>query len=119
MKFRLLAIVLLFANNIFAQKDSSHKITFSGYGELFYSYDFSNPANHEKSGFLYNHKRHNELNANLILAKANYTDKKYRANFSLMAGNYAQYNLSSEPNWAQFVNEANIGIKISDKKIYG
>ena len=33
-----------------------------------------------------------------------------------MAGNYAQYNLSSEPTWAQFVNEANIGIKISNKK---
>jgi Putative beta-barrel porin-2, OmpL-like. bbp2 len=32
-----------------------------------------------------------------------------------MAGNYAQYNLSSEPAWAQFVYEANIGVKLSKK----
>jgi hypothetical protein len=29
-----------------------------------------------------------------------------------MVGNYAQYNMSSEPNWAQFIYEANIGVKL-------
>lgn len=91
-------------------------MNFSAYGELYYSYDFSNPQNHEKSNFLYNHKRHNELNANLLLLKANYLDKNYRVNLGLMAGNYAQYNLSSEPNWAQFIYEANVGVKLSQKQ---
>lgn len=86
---------------------------FSGYGELYYSYDFSNPSNHEKSDFIYNHKRHNEINANLLYFKANYNNLNTRANFGIMAGNYAQYNLSSEPNWAQFIYEANIGVKLS------
>ena len=116
MKFRLLIFTFLLANNIFAQTDIINKLTYSAYGELYYSYDFSNPQKHEKSDFLYNHKRHNELNANLLLVKANYLDKKYRANIGLMSGNYAQYNLSSEPNWVQFIYEANIGLKLSDTK---
>jgi hypothetical protein len=98
-----------------AQSDSIRKLTYSAYGELYYSYDFTNPPKHKKSDFLYNHKRHNELNVNLLLAKVNYNSKKYRANLGIMAGNYAQYNLSAEPKWAQFVYEANFGIKISDK----
>jgi hypothetical protein len=102
--------------NGFSQKDSSKKITFSAYGELYYSYDFSNPANHEKSNFLYNHKRHNEINANLIMLKGAYADNKYRANLALMYGNYAQYNLSAEPNWARNIYEANVGVRLSEKQ---
>jgi hypothetical protein len=116
MKFGLLIFALSFVNTISAQTDSLKKLTYSAYGELYYSYDFSNPSNHEKSNFLYNHKRHNELNVNLLLVKANYLDKKYRANIGLMAGNYAQYNLSSEPTWTQFIYEANVGLKLSAKK---
>lgn len=100
----------------YGQSDTTKKLTFSGYGELYYQYDFAKPANNETSNFLYNHKRHNEVNANMLLVKANYLDSKYRANIALMAGNYAQYNLSAEPTWAQFINEANIGLKLSDKK---
>ncbi len=113
MKFRFLLFIILSTLKAHAQNDSLKKITFSAYGEMYYSYDFSNPQNHEKSNFLYNHKRHNELNANLILLKANYSDKNYRANLGLMAGNYAQYNLSAEPTWAQFIYEANVGFKLS------
>ena len=113
MKIRFLFFIILISLQAFSQNDSLKKLNFSAYGELYYSYDFSNPQNHEKSNFLYNHKRHNELNSNLLLLKANYLDKNYRANLGLMTGNYAQYNLSSEPNWAQFIYEANVGIKIS------
>jgi hypothetical protein len=102
----------LFSN---AQTDSLKKWSFSGYGEFYYSYNSLEPQNHEKASFLYNHKRHNEVNANLLVAKAQYTDKNIRGNLALMAGNYAQYNLSTEPNWAQLVYEANIGVKISKK----
>ena len=116
MKFRFLLFILLISSQAYSQKGSSKKFNFSAYGELYYSYDFSNPQNHEKPNFLYNHKRHNELNANLILLKATYLDKNYRANLGLMAGNYAQYNLNSEPTWAQFIYEANVGVKLSKKQ---
>lgn len=116
MKFKTLLLLTLFSQFIFAQNDTLKKWNISAYGELYYSYDFSKPQNHKRPDFLYNHKRHNELNANLLLLKANYTDKNYRANIGLMAGNYAQYNLSNEPTWAQFIYEANAGVKISKQE---
>ena len=116
MKLFLTFLIFLLSKLIFAQEDTLRKISFSVYSDLYYSFDFANPANHEKPNFIYNHKRHNELNANLILAKFNYSDSQNRANIALMAGNYAQYNLSAEPNWAQFIYEANWGIKLSNKK---
>ena len=115
MKFRFLLLTILISLQAYSQNDSLKKLNFSAYGELYYSYDFSNDQNRQKSNFLYNHKRHNELNVNLLLLRANYLDKNYRANLGLMAGNYAQYNLSSEPTWAQFIYEANVGVKISKK----
>lgn len=115
MKNILFTLALFQATTLYAQKDSLKKWTFSGYGEVYYSYDFAKPQNHKKEDFIYNHKQHNEINANLIIAKAMYADKNSRANMALMAGNYPQYNLSSEPTWAQFIYEANIGIRLSQK----
>ncbi len=115
MKSLLFTFFLFQATALFAQNDTLKKITFSGYAEVYYSYDFANPQNHEKSNFLYNHKRYNEISANLIVAKANYTNKNTRANLGVMTGNYAQYNLSTEPAWAQLIYEANIGVKLSKK----
>ena len=116
MKYVLITLLTFQATILFAQNDTLKKLTFTGYGELYYSYDFSSPQNHEKPNFLYNHKRHNEINANLMLVKTNYTDKNVRGNLGLMAGNYAQYNLSTVPTWAKFIYEANIGIKISNRQ---
>lgn len=99
-----------------AQTDTIASLTFSGYGEVYYQYDFGKPDDHERPGFLYNHKRHNEVNINLAFAKAAYASQKTRANFALMVGNYAQYNLAAEPTWAQFVFEANAGVKLSKKQ---
>ncbi len=99
-----------------AQKDSLTVFSFSAYGETYYGYDFSNPANHEKPPFLYNFKRHNEVNINLVYVKGSYTATKTRANLALMAGNYAQYNLAAEPTLSQVIYEANVGLKLSKRK---
>jgi Putative beta-barrel porin-2, OmpL-like. bbp2 len=110
-----LYFILWLPNITLSQNDSVKKWQFSGYGEFYFSKNLENNYPKEKPSFLYNHKRNNELNANLLIAKANYLDTNTRANFGVMFGNYAQYNLSSEPTWAQFVYEANIGFKISKK----
>lgn len=112
----LFATLILFLSTLCSQSDTIPKFVFSGYGEIYYSYDFSNPASHEKEDFFYNHKRHNEVNFNIIMAKVNYSDRMIRANLGLMAGNYAQYNLQSEPSWAQNIYEANLGVKLSRLK---
>jgi hypothetical protein len=93
------------------------KLTFSAYAELFYTYDFNEPSNHIRQNFLYSYNRHNELNLNFGLAKAAYQSENMRANLALMAGTYAQDNLASEQDALRYVNEANIGIRISKNKI--
>jgi Putative beta-barrel porin-2, OmpL-like. bbp2 len=115
----LLLIACFFAAGaLTAQQDSSDKkdIVFSGYAELYYGFDAGRPTNHLRPGFVYNHKRHNEVNVNIAMAKAAFTKKNYRANLAFMAGNYAQYNLAAEPTFAQFIYEANAGVKLSGKK---
>ena len=90
-------------------------LTFSGYLETYYSYDFNEPANHTRPSFVYNHNRHNELNLNLGFAKMNYATDKVRGNLAVMAGTYAQYNLAAEQDLLKNVFEANVGVKISSK----
>jgi len=122
MKKNILILLLFIGFSMFSQNTSEETngsikaFTFQGYGEIYYSYDSSNSKNNEKSDFLFNHKRNNEINVNLAYAKATYNKNKVRANIALMVGNYSRYNLSSEPNWAQFIYEANIGFKVSKKQ---
>src|ERR1044072_3078104 len=98
MKRGLLSVVCLMAIKAQAQDSTqAGKVTFSGYAEAYYSYDFNNPANHLKPGFIYSHNRHNELNLNLGFVKANYTSDRVRGKVAIMAGTYAEYNLAAEP----------------------
>ncbi len=90
-------------------------LTFSGYLETYYSYDFENPDNHTRPIFFYNHNRHNELNLNLGVVKINYVKDNLRGNFAIMTGTYAEYNLAAEQGLLKNVFEANIGLKISSK----
>lgn len=99
----------------FAQEKTdkaSAKVTFSGYAEAYYSYDFNEPADHLKPGFLYNFNRHNELNVNLAYLKGNYSSDRVRGNIAIMAGTYAQYNMAAESELMRHVYEANVGIRI-------
>lgn len=100
---------------IYAQDSTTtaNPLTFSGYIETYYSYDFGAPDNHARPGFFYSHNRHNELNLNLGLAKVNYAKGNVRANLALMAGTYANANLAAEPQTLQNVFEANVGVSVS------
>ena len=103
-----------------AQRSDSLKLSnnfkFSVYTELFYSYDFDEPSKGYRQNFIYTYNRHNEINLNLGLIKAGYESDNLRANLALMAGTYAQDNLAAEQDALRYVNEANIGIRISKAK---
>lgn len=99
------------ALNTYAQEESKIKVT--GYLETYYSYDFNKPLDHNRPGFIYSHNRHNELNLNLGFIKGSYDDGTIRANVALMAGSYANANLSAEPGVFKNVYEANAGIKLT------
>jgi hypothetical protein len=115
MRLTCLIILIFIFNNCIAQVDSTKSFNLSAYIETYYSYDFSKPFNNEKPDFNYNYKKHNQPNVNLAFVKANYQSKRLRSNLALMTGNYAMYNLSSEPNWAKPLLEANVGYKPFEK----
>lgn len=94
----------------------ANPLTVSGYIDLYYSYDVSNPDLHQRLPFFYSYNRHNEVNLNVGFIKASYNTDKVRGNLALMSGTYAQYNLSGEHSIFQSLLEANIGVKISKTK---
>lgn len=116
-KIFMIAAAVLGMTTVQAQTQDSttvtNPLTFSGYVETYYSYDFNAPDNHTKPGFIYSHNRHNELNLNLGYVKANYTKDNVRGNLAVMAGTYANANLATEPETLKNVYEANVGVKIS------
>ncbi len=114
----LLSILLsLCSIHAFAQSDSTASpLVFSGYVEAYYGYDFGNPDDHNRPGFVYSHNRHNEVALNLGLLKAAYNTEKVRANLGLMAGTYPNANLAAEPGVLKNVFEANVGVRLSATK---
>jgi hypothetical protein len=90
-------------------------ISLSGYSEIYYCYDFSEPASKLRPSFFYSHNRHNEPTLNLGFLKASYSRHAIRGNVAFMVGTYPQYNLATEPVFAKNILEANAGIKIAKK----
>ena len=90
-------------------------IEFNGFIDVFYVFDFNKPTTNSRQNFFFNHNRHNEFNLNLGLIKLNVNHKKYRANFALHAGTYVNDNYANEPQILKNINEANIGLSLSQK----
>jgi hypothetical protein len=102
---------LLSFGEVRAQDSSS--VRFSGYAEVYYAYDLSRPSSGVRPDFLYNHKRHNEVNLNLGVIRAEYARENVRAALGLMAGTYVQYNLAAEPSALRNIHEARVGLRLS------
>lgn len=116
MKKFIYPLIFIFSANLVNAQETEKpepKVTFSGYAELFYNYDFAEPENHIRQPFLYTYNRHNEFNLNLGLAKAHYETETMRANLAVMAGTYVQDNMAAEQGALKYINEANVGFKIS------
>lgn len=91
-------------------------LTFSGYIESYYNYDFSRPSANTRPRFLYNHNRHNEFNLNLGFVKASYTTERVRGNIALATGTYMNANYAAEAGTLKNIYEANAGYKLSRTK---
>jgi hypothetical protein len=115
MKIILLLMASLTAGSI-AYGQEAPKIRVSGYLETYYGYDFNNPTDNSRPGFIYSHNRHNEVNLNLGFIKGSYDDGNIRANLAVMAGTYTNANLAAEPGVLKNIFEANAGVKLSKTK---
>jgi hypothetical protein len=118
MKFHPLFCLICFflPSLIYAQQETVQpRVSFSGYVEPYWLYDFGQPADHNRPAFIYSYNRHNEVNINLALLKASITHTRMRANVALMGGTYAQANLANEPALLRHLFEANAGFQLSKK----
>ncbi len=112
-----LFLACLFSFNLKAQTDSIIKhLSFSGYLEAYYLYDFNEPQNHTRPSFIYSHNRHNEFNINIGFVKMAYNKDNIRSGLAMMTGTYSNSNLSAEPGVLKNIYEAVVGYKISKKK---
>jgi len=109
-------LFIFIAVKAYAQDSTHSRLSFSGYIEIYYVYDFANPSNHTLPSLLYSYNRHNEVNLDLGLIKAAYQKENVRANLSLMSGTYSNAALASEPGVLKNIFEANGGVKLSKKK---
>jgi hypothetical protein len=97
-------------------KEKSSPLSFNGFVEAYYSYDFNKPEDNNRPFFLYSHNRHNEFNINLAYIKGSYNDVRMRANIALAAGTYMNANYAAEPGVLKNIYEANAGVKILKNK---
>lgn len=113
----LLGSLLILNTSIFGQSDSTWlgkpTLDVEGFLDVFYVYDFNKPKGKERQPFLFNHNRHNEFNVNLGLVKLDVEHQKYRANFAIQAGTYANDNYVNEPGLLKSIFEASVGFALN------
>jgi hypothetical protein len=118
-QLKIMTVLCLMSMNLAAQHDSTWQqqpeLNILGFADVFYVYDFNQPPGTERQPFLFNHNRHNEFNLNLGLVKFSLEHPKYRANFALQTGVYANDNYVAEPGLLKNIFEANIGISLNKK----
>ncbi|MFN8579455.1 MAG: outer membrane beta-barrel protein [Gemmatimonadaceae bacterium] len=85
-----------------ASRDTTIKVTFGGFVDSYYAYDFGRPASFDRSfasgaTFTTQPARHNEFNINLAYVEANLSGNRLRGRLSLQAGTSVQSNYAGEP----------------------
>src|SRR6476646_4031934 len=114
----IVSIIISFSLTVYAQDTAKQNssLTFGGFVEVYYSYDFNKPADNNRPYFFYSHNRHNEFNINLAYLKGSYSTDKVRANIALATGTYMNANYAAEPGVLKNIYEADAGVKISKSK---
>jgi len=102
-------------------KDTTTTISFSGYVDTYYAYDFNKPVNHDRA-FTTQPARHNEFNVNLAFLGAKVSGPRIRGRLAVQAGTSVQSNYSGEPtlgavsgpSLTRFLQEAVAGIRLGE-----
>jgi len=107
-------LLLCLGFSAFAQENKAFKLSFSGFLETYYAYDFNNPSKEKKLPFMYNYNRHNEFNANIGLLRTKVEYENAYASIALQSGTYVEDNYANEN--SKLFNEAYIGLYLDSAK---
>ena len=92
---------------------AANPLTFYGFVDGYFGYDFHDPAAHARPSFLFSHARTNEFAVNQGLVGARYQDAHVRAALGLHAGTYPEANYAAEPGTLKNIYEAYAGFRPS------
>ncbi|MBC7788345.1 MAG: porin [Anaerolineae bacterium] len=100
--------------------DTSRKVSFAGFVDSYYAFDFNRPVNLDRS-FTTQPARHNEFNVNLAHVEAVLSGGRLRGRLALQAGTSVQSNYSAEPaigsvsgpSLSRHLQEAYVGYQIT------
>jgi len=106
--------------------DTTTRVTFGGFVDAYYAFDFGRPVNQDRSfasGNLFTTQpaRHSEFNVNLAFVEAKLEAPRVRGRFAAQYGTSVQSNYSAEPtrgtisgpSVSQFVQEAVAGYQLT------
>ena len=112
MKASLFSLLLLAPAMVLAEDDTP-TVAYKGLLDSYYGYDFNEPVNHRRPGFLYNHTTTDAPAVNLALIQADLNGGWYHASLGLMAGTYSRVNLAAEPDLLQHFYDTYIGVALN------
>ena len=107
-------VLLLLISSFASAQDEVLKVSFSGYIDTYYSYDFNQPSSEQKLPFMYNYNRQNEFNLNIGLLRAKVDYQNAYAVLSLQSGTYVDDNYTNEK--MKNINEAYVGLFLDQQK---
>lgn len=109
-----LSLLFLQLKTGFAQTDTAaqkDRITIYGLADAYYSYNFNAYADDKVIPYVYNYKRHNEFNLNMVMFGIKYSGERERMALSLQAGTFVFFNYATEPAIFQHIHEGYAGFK--------
>ena len=95
--------------------DTTMKITMEGYVDVYFSYDFAEPADANIPYFV-SANRHNEFNLDLAYISIKFASNRVRATFTPGFGTYMNSNYAAERVTLRNILEANVGVKLFKNK---
>ncbi|WP_051316049.1 porin [Algoriphagus vanfongensis] len=88
-----------------------------GFVDLYYGIEDQDQVGTDKRlPFLYNHARPQRFAVNLALVTFELKADRFRANLGLQQGTYPQDNYAAEPKALRWINQANVGYALNEKK---
>ncbi|MDB5234816.1 MAG: hypothetical protein JWR44_1809 [Hymenobacter sp.] len=91
--------------------ETVNPLTFYGYVDAYYGFDFGNDASNFRPAFLYSHNRQQEFSVNQALLGVRYDNGQVRGALGLHAGSYVEANYFREGPTFQHLYEAYAGFR--------
>ncbi|MGI4833522.1 MAG: porin [Janthinobacterium lividum] len=89
----------------------ANPLTYYGFVDAYYGFDFDHAGTNNRPGFLYAHNRQNEFAVNNALLGARYDDGRVRGALGLHAGTYVSANYAAEDPVLKHIYEAYAGFR--------